>query len=270
MKLIDIERYAYHYTVTATGPIIYRTWIIPIFIIISVIILLLIYLLKIVRDLSAARNVKNDIQMMNVEYDHIIGQVLETFEMASLVTQYGTESHTKRLITYCEILGAEYGLDEKFIWEISHYVPIHDIGNIGVNNDLFTKTGELTEEEREELKRHVLIGTDLVEKMKFGLIAKNIVEFHHERWDGKGYYKGLQGEEIPIEARIVNIADTYDVLRMKRPYKHAFTHREALYEILDERGKQFDPRLVDIFVNYNKIFESCYDVSVELIEKLKS
>ncbi|MDF2819788.1 MAG: hypothetical protein K0R15_229 [Clostridiales bacterium] len=269
IDLIDVERFAYNYTVTSSSPMNFSKWSLPMFVLFCLILLTLLYLQKVLKDLKSSKLVKDDIQKMNVEYDHIIGQVLEIFETASLVTQTNTYSHTKRLMTYCEILAMEYGLGKEFAWEISHYVPIHDIGNIGVNNDLFTKTEKLTEEEYEQLKMHVKVGTDLVVKMKFDDVAKNIVQYHHERWDGLGYFEQLKGTKIPIEARIVHLADTYDILRMERPYKRAFTHEEALYTIVDERGKQFEPRLVDIFVKYNTIFESCFDTSIELMKKLK-
>ena len=89
-------------------------------------------------------------------------------------------------------------------------------------------------------------------------MAENIVLYHHERWNGDGYMSGLEGEDIPVEARIVSLSDVYDALRQKRSYKPAFSHEKSLTIIKEERGKQFDPILVDLFIESHKRFEKIY------------
>ncbi|ERT68268.1 hypothetical protein HMPREF0202_01838 [Cetobacterium somerae ATCC BAA-474] len=108
------------------------------------------------------------------------------------------------------------------------------------------------------MKKHVLLGKKLIDKMQLGPIAQNIVLYHHERWNGKGYCYGLKENEIPLEARIVAIADVYDALRQKRVYKDGFSHKEAIEIIKKERGQHFDPALVDIFFEFNEEFNKIF------------
>ena len=108
------------------------------------------------------------------------------------------------------------------------------------------------------MKTHVLLGKKLVDKMQLGVVAQNIVLYHHEKWNGKGYCHGLNSFNIPLEARIVALADVYDALRQKRVYKDGFSHEEAVEIIKKERGQHFDPALVDIFLDYNYEFNRIF------------
>ena len=116
------------------------------------------------------------------------------------------------------------------------------------------------------MKEHVNIGYDLVKKLKLGKVAENIVRYHHEKWDGSGYPLGLKGENIPLEARIVAVVDVYDALRQKKFHRGALSHLEALTMIENEKGKSFDPELVDIFVANNKEFEKIYEENKESLD----
>ncbi|MGL5761466.1 MAG: HD-GYP domain-containing protein, partial [Cetobacterium sp.] len=107
---------------------------------------------------------------------------------------------------------------------------------------------------------------DLVKKLKLGKVAENIVRYHHEKWDGSGYPLGLKGENIPLEARIVAVVDVYDALRQKKFHRGALSHLEALTMIENEKGKSFDPELVDIFVANNKEFEKIYEENKESLD----
>jgi putative two-component system response regulator len=131
---------------------------------------------------------------------------------------------------------------------------LHDVGKIAINDNILNKPGKLTPEEFEEMKKHTTFGVQVIEKIEastsesdFLKYAKIFAGTHHEKWDGSGYPQGLQGEAIPLQGRIMAIADVYDALTSVRPYKKAFTHEEAVKIIQDGRGTQFDPVLVDLF-----------------------
>jgi HD-GYP domain-containing protein (c-di-GMP phosphodiesterase class II) len=139
-------------------------------------------------------------------------------------------------------------LDEGFVKAIKLYSPLHDIGKVGVEKDILLKPGRLSPGEFERVKEHVRIGYRIIDSGAIDQMAKNIVLYHHEKWAGGGYPEGLSGVSIPIEARIVSIADVYDALVSERVYKPPFTVEEALAIIRKERGVSFDPTLTDIFL----------------------
>jgi HD-GYP domain-containing protein (c-di-GMP phosphodiesterase class II) len=127
---------------------------------------------------------------------------------------------------------------------------LHDVGKIGVPDEILHKPGRLTDEEMAVMRRHVAEGALLLADSDSGLLrtAEVVARTHHERWDGSGYPAGLRGEEIPLAGRICAICDVFDALRSRRPYKDAWTLDEAIAEIERQRGRHFDPALVDLFV----------------------
>ncbi|GBU23490.1 response regulator [Fibrobacteria bacterium R8-3-H12] len=144
---------------------------------------------------------------------------------------------------------------------------LHDVGKIAVKDDILKKNDKLTEEEFAEIKKHPLRGEEIIEKIKLNTTEHEFLEHagifaatHHEKWDGSGYHRGLKEEEIPLQGRLMAIADVYDALVSERPYKKAYTHEEAVNIIKEGRGSHFDPDLVDIFLEisdkFNKIANS--------------
>jgi len=138
---------------------------------------------------------------------------------------------------------------------------LHDIGKVGIADRILLKPGPLTDSERAEMQTHTVIGGKCIEqieqrlgKSNFLQQAREIALYHHERWDGSGYPMGLSGEEIPLSARIVAIADVYDALTNIRPYKEAFPHELAVSLIRAEAGKHFDPRIVEVFLQIDSQF----------------
>lgn len=144
--------------------------------------------------------------------------------------------------------------------EISRVSPLHDIGKVGISDQILTKPGKLTDEEFEIIKEHSRIGGDLISDiyLKTGSpslhIAFELTMFHHEKWDGTGYPAGLSGDGIPIAARIMALADVYDALTTDRVYKKAFSHEKAKKIIIKGKGKHFDPDLVDVFLALEQRF----------------
>jgi len=124
---------------------------------------------------------------------------------------------------------------------------LHDIGMIGVPEDVLNKTGRLSEEEYEIVKKHVNHGVKILEDIKQLKDVVEIIKFHHERFDGKGYPYGLKGDEIPFNAKIIAIADAYDGMVSERSYREGLSHEDAMKKITDQSGKQFDPVVVKAF-----------------------
>jgi putative two-component system response regulator len=139
---------------------------------------------------------------------------------------------------------------------------LHDIGKISVSDLILNKPGSLTKEEFEAIKTHPIEGERIIDSIiadaggdTFLQHAKLFAGYHHERWDGTGYPFALKGEDIPLQGRIMALADVYDALVSHRPYKNAFTHEESASIILQSRGKQFDPKIVDVFLQSGHLFE---------------
>ncbi len=154
-------------------------------------------------------------------------------------------------------------LTQRYIDTIYKTASLHDIGKVGVPDNILLKPGPLTKEEFEVMKTHTIIGRNAIMEAErsldtpeeFLIVAREMANYHHERWDGRGYPEGLKGDEIPIPARLMAIADVYDAITSKRAYKEAMSHEEALQIIISERGAHFDPDMVDAFVGKHEVFE---------------
>lgn len=161
-----------------------------------------------------------------------------------------TGQHTQRVGITCSLLGQTIGLPEEQVTLIRRASPLHDVGKIGVPDTILLKTGKLTPDEREIMKKHCAIGADLLSGGSSELVkmAERIALTHHERWDGLGYPHSLRGDDIPVESRILAVADVFDALVHDRPYKKAWSLDETIAEIRQNRGLHFDPRVVDAFL----------------------
>jgi putative two-component system response regulator len=159
-----------------------------------------------------------------------------------------TELHCQRLAGLAHQLGMRAGLEPSSLKGLVFGALLHDIGKIGVSDAILTKAGPLTREEWAEMRLHPLIGERICEPLATASQFASIVRNHHERWDGTGYPDGLRGDRIPLGARIVGLVDAYDAIIHDRPYRPARSVPEALQEIHQESGKQFDPALVSLFV----------------------
>ena len=152
-------------------------------------------------------------------------------------------------------------LNEQFVSKMTTLAPMHDIGKIVVSDQILCKPGRLTPEEFEQMKKHAAVGGEVIREVLEGVtnedylsFASDIATYHHERWDGKGYPKGLSGEQIPLAARIMAIADVFDALISERCYKKPFTYDESFKIIEEGAGTQFDPALVGVFLRHRAEF----------------
>jgi putative two-component system response regulator len=158
--------------------------------------------------------------------------------------------HVLRMSHYSRILALAAGFSENEAEDLLHAAPMHDVGKIGIPDAVLQKPGPLDEREWEIMKRHPLIGAEILGIHQSGLLAmaQRIALAHHEKWDGSGYPNGLAGEGIPIEARIIAIADVFDALTSVRPYKSAWSVEQAVEHLRAQAGRHFDPALVELFI----------------------
>ncbi|MDR0306311.1 MAG: response regulator [Chitinispirillales bacterium] len=188
-----------------------------------------------------------------------------------------TGGHIERTQLYLEILINELlqtgtYTDEIDKWDLGLLLPsaqLHDVGKIAISDLILNKPGKLTDEEFKEIQLHCTYGENIIDQIiattkddGFLHHAKMFAGYHHEKWNGKGYPRGLSGDNIPLEGRIMAIADVYDALVCERPYKKAFTHEKAVEIISNDRGTHFDPKLIDVFLNIEKEFNSPFVTSL--------
>ena len=159
------------------------------------------------------------------------------------------EQHSRRVSELCERLAVSYGMGERAVSEMRLLGLLHDIGKIAISESILNKEGRLDDQQWREVQRHSEIGYRILSSVEDMASLAQYVLAHHERYDGKGYPKGLCGEEIPLQSRMITVADAYDAMTAKRPYRNAVTPFEAAREIKACAGLQFDPELARIFIN---------------------
>ena len=178
---------------------------------------------------------------------------LEIVQRLGLAAEYKdneTGLHVIRMSHFSRILGIAAGMSEVEADDLLHAAPMHDVGKIGIPDRILQKPGPLDPDEWKVMQSHVTIGAEIIGEHGGGMLAlaAQIALTHHEKYDGSGYPNGLRGEDIPLVGRIVAIADVFDALTSKRPYKKAWTEDEALTFLREQKGRHFDPALVDLFL----------------------
>ena len=209
------------------------------------------YITKPISPAIVRARVKNHLSLVQAEQlqlAHI--DLIQRLGRAAEYKDTDTGEHIARMSRYSKVLALAYGMSEYEAEQLKQAAPMHDVGKIGIPDAVLLKPGRLNENEYEHMKQHALIGAKILENSPSPLLqlAHKLALEHHEKWDGTGYPYGLKCEEISIEGRIVTIADVFDALTSKRPYKKAWSVEEALDLLKDEAGKHFDPQLVDLFI----------------------
>ena len=176
-------------------------------------------------------------------------EIIDRLARAAEFRDDSTGQHTERVGQMAALLARQLGLSDPQVSLIRRAAPLHDVGKIGIPDRILLKLGKLTLDEFEQVKTHTTIGARILSGSRFGVLrlAEEIAFSHHERWDGNGYV-GIRGDEIPLAGRIVAVADVFDALTQKRPYKAAWPIAEAIAEIERQRSLQFDPDIVDAFL----------------------
>lgn len=201
----------------------------------------------------------------------ILGTVVESRDLES-------GEHIMRVKDYTRILSEElmkeypeYGLTPELIEVIVAASALHDIGKIGIPDKILLKPGKLTQEEFEAMKEHTTRGSEMIMNIRnvwdenYGKISYEICRHHHEKWDGRGYPDGLKGDDIPLSAQLVSIADCYDALVNERVYKSAYSKEEAFRMIVDGECGMFSPKILESFKNVRVKFEECRDAGLSVV-----
>lgn len=178
-------------------------------------------------------------------------QVVQRLGRAAEYKDNETGMHVMRMSHYAKELALAYGLSEAQAEILLHAAPMHDLGKIGIADSIMLKPGKLTDEEFATMKQHPEIGAEIIGDCGDSVllnVAKSVSLTHHEKWDGSGYPNGLMGEEIPIEGRICAIADVFDALTSKRPYKDAWSIEKTVDFMESQKGQHFEPKLVELMI----------------------
>ncbi|GFD69703.1 two-component system response regulator [Alteromonas sp. KUL156] len=189
-----------------------------------------------------------------VQADELLNSRLQVVQRLGKAAEYKdneTGMHVMRMSHFAKELALAYGLTEQQAEILLHAAPMHDIGKIGIADSIMLKPGKLTDEEFSTMQKHPEIGAEIIGDCGDSIllnVAKSVSLTHHEKWDGTGYPKGLAGEDIPIEGRICAIADVFDALTSKRPYKDAWSIEDTVAFLKDQKGKHFEPKLVDLMI----------------------
>jgi putative two-component system response regulator len=193
------------------------------------------------------------IHLSLVRVEELLASRLEIVQQLGRAAEYKdneTGLHVIRMSQYSRLLALAVGWDETRADELLHAAPMHDIGKIGIPDHILRKPGPLNDDEWRIMRAHTTIGADIIGEHPSGVLhlAGHIALQHHEKFDGSGYPQRLAGEQIELAARIVAIADVFDALTSVRPYKAAWPSEQAFAHLLEQRGKHFDPLLVDLFL----------------------
>lgn len=199
-------------------------------------------LISTVRD---SLNRYNLTQAMHRDDENVLRSLAQTIELKDPLTR----GHCDRVAVYATLIAERFGLHRTMVREIKYGSWLHDCGKIGVPELILNDPGELSDDQYETMKQHSYWGADVAAKANLSQMARNIIHFHHERYDGTGYPSGLKGEEIPLEARIVSVADVFDALTSDRPYRKSFSLDETIANISAMSGESLDPQFVEIFLD---------------------
>ena len=211
------------------------------------------FLTKPFHHMELKTRVKNVISLRKLYRERLRSEQLEIFLMvlASAIESKDkyTGGHVERVANYAADLARKMKLPDEKVNEIYLGTIVHDIGKIGIRDDVLNKQSKLADEEFEHIKRHPVIGKKLLSQLEIAPVAVNIAYGHQEKWDGTGYPQGINGRQIPIEARISTVADFWDAITSDRPYRKAMPITTAMEIMKKERGKAFDPDILDIFMD---------------------
>ncbi|MEZ4509339.1 MAG: PAS domain-containing protein [Eubacteriales bacterium] len=237
------------------------------------------------QDITAMKEVEEALERYSKHLEEMVSDKVKEISESQMATIFAlvklaesrdddTGAHIERTASYCSLLAEkartlpkyENYITDEYITSIYRASPLHDIGKVGISDLILLKPGKLTPAEFAVMKTHVEIGYQTLKNIDkkyqnnaFVQMGLDITRYHHEKWDGSGYLSQLKGEQIPLSARIMALADVYDALRSKRVYKPAYTHEKAVEIIQEGRGNHFDPELVDLFLESHLEFKELFE-----------
>lgn len=191
-----------------------------------------------------------DVSRASLELQELHTELVERLALVAEYRDDDTGHHARRVGLVAGMIAEQLGMPPEEVEVVRTSALLHDIGKVGIPDTILLKPGLLTPDEIEVIRTHTTIGSKVLSGSQSAFLqaAETIARTHHERWDGKGYPNGLQGEEIPLLGRIVSVADVFDALRSKRTYKEAVSRDEAISIVRSESGKAFDPKVVEAFL----------------------
>lgn len=224
----------------------------------AVLLLIMLLLILVIKQKMDNLSKDEDIIKLNKEVIDTQKDLITTLGDVIETKSEGTANHVKRVSLITRLLGEKLGLSDRDLDILEMTSPMHDVGKIGISEDILSKKGKLTKEEFETMKFHTMIGHEILKNQNKEILnyASIISKQHHEHWDGSGYPEGMKGEDIHIMARITAVADVYDALRSKRTYKDSWPVKDVVDFFREEKGKIFDPKLVDILLRHVDDIES--------------
>ncbi len=223
-----------------------------------------------IQDITESMIHRIEVKRKDAELLKSKSAIISSLSSMTEIRDHETGKHLERTQHYIRLLAnklmkkGRYDFTHDYIDMMVQVSSLHDIGKVGIPDNILKKSGPLSEEEYDIMKTHTIIGNAVIEKAKLAsdihdnaylITAQNIILNHHEKWDGSGYPNGKRGHDIPIVGRLMALVDVYDALRSKRVYKDEFTHQKSMDIILRDTGKHFDPELVVIFIENEKEFE---------------
>lgn len=222
---------------------------------------------------KAADTILDYHDILQVAYDKTTISYIDTvicLTRALEMRDMETEGHSERVVNMALFIGKRLDLSDQELGRLAIGAYLHDIGKIGIPDSVLLKPGALNEGERRIVEEHVCHGYNIIKDVKFLAQAKNVILYHHEKWDGTGYPKGLKGEDIPLNARIFALVDVFDALVSERPYKKEMPVEEALEIIRKGRGSHFDPEVADVLLNMNpeEVYEINRNINKEKIDAI--
>jgi diguanylate cyclase (GGDEF)-like protein len=212
------------------------------------------------QEMSGINAIKDKIEKLSKRSEQVVIEAIAAFAKSAELKDCYTEDHVEKTVAYSVKIAGALGLSAEEVEKIRQGAMIHDLGKVGINERILNKPSTLNEAEFEKMKTHPQVGADIIRPIHSLRNIIPLIFYHHERWDGKGYPLGLKGQQIPLGARIIAVADVYKALTCDRSYRKSYTQEEAVRIISEGSGTQFDPRVVDVFLSIleDKGNSECY------------
>lgn len=218
-------------------------------ILLGIVLLAVVYLwIEEVRDRRSMQTINEELLVAQEELKESNIAAMKALIMSEEARDPYTSGHSRRVTEYAVAIAKKMGLDETLARHIEYAGYLHDIGKIGISDAILNKEGRLNDAEWQVVRRHPNTALEILDPLKFLPEEKVIIKHHHERYDGNGYPDGLRGESIPMGARIMAVADSFDAMNSKRPYRNALPEDKIISELKTARGTQLDPVIADIFL----------------------
>ena len=208
--------------------------------------------LEIDEEMSEMKKMNDELTETNAVLENAYLELVETLRLAVEAKDKYTRGHSDRVSAYSVLLGEKLGLSTRKLKTLRIGGVFHDVGKIGVPDSILLKENGLNDNEYAEIKKHTVVGADILQPVSYFKNILPIIKYHHEKYDGTGYPEGLKGEKIPYLARIVAVADSFDAMTSRRSYRNSLTRKKVIKQFEIGKGTQFDPQIADVMLDIIK------------------